>query len=428
MAMAIPPFVRKRWALLAILLAGAVVGLLRLAGSPPSAEDDQTNTWWPVSTSVANGEGFVECLPIYFPFCGPGNEATAMREPLPVFLFAGVVALHGSLWEAGLLQWAMQLLVILVIYRFTKELAGQRAGLIAAGLWVLYLPGWLVLPQIAGDVVATLMVTTGLWCYARAWRSGRPLHWALAGACLGLAVLSRSALLVLSLPLGLGVLGLAWRSGARNLALVRPLAIFALAWALVMLPWAIRNRMVFDQVVIGSTLTGYNVLRHNHQVAGGGPFHFVNEDEGRPLVLAALARHPELTGQENEAQVDRVYKAEGMAIVQANKARYVALSAYRFLPLWFNWGVYRAYGKALGPFDHGMALEQAALLLLGLAGAWKAPRRSWPMALGVVMFSLAYMAIVARLRYLLPVMPVVVFFAAIALARLRGPFRPAKAA
>ena len=396
---------------------GFAIGLGRLISSPPSMADDQTNTWWPVSLSVADGHGYVECLPIYFPFCGPGDEASAMREPVPVYLFAAVAAMHRTLWAAGIVQLLLQLLVILVIHRMVLELAGERAALIAAGLWVLYLPGLLVLPQIAGDLVATLTMTLGLWCYLRAWRTGKTAQWALAGACMALAVLSRSAMLATALPLGLAALWNSWNTGARSFRVLRPVAVFALAWFLTMLPWLVRNERVFHQMVVGSTLTGYNILRHSHQLASDDPYRYINEDEARPVIYAALARHPELTGKENEAQVDRIYKAEGMAIVKANKARYIALSAYRFLPLWFNWGVYSAYGKPIGPLDYLMGAQQGVLLLLAVLGLRYEPRRGWPLALSVVILSLAYMAIVARMRYIIPVMPVVILFASIAVDR-----------
>lgn len=421
----IPSSVSRRPRLLWLIIAfGIVLGLARLFSSPPSIVDDQTDTWWPAILNVADGQGFVECLPIYFPFCGPGNDATAMREPVPVYLFALVAALHGSLWSAGMVQLLLQLLIILMIHQLVREMAGERAALIAAALWVLYLPGLLVLPEIAGDLVATLAVTVGLFYYLRAWRTGRTTHWAVAGACMALAVLSRSAILATALPLGLAALWHSWKTGARSFKLVRPLAVFAIAWFLTMLPWLVRNERVFHQVVLGSTLTGYNMLRHSHQVESNEPYRYINEDEARPVAYAALARHPELTGHENEAQVDRIYKEEGMAIIKAHKARYFLLSAYRFLPLWFNWGVYSAYGKPIGLLDYLMAAEQAMLLLLALVGLRYAPRRGWPLVLSVVILCLTYMAVVARLRYTVPIMPVVILYAAITLDRLLEKWKP----
>ena len=403
--------------LAAIVGLGLLLGLLRLWSDPPSIADDQTETWWPVVLSVADGHGYVECLPMYFPFCGPGNDATAMREPAPIYLFAAVAAIHRSLWLAGIVQLVLHLLIILAIHRMVRELAGARAALIAAGIWAVYMPALLVLPQIAGDQVATLTMTLGLWCYLRAWRTGHIGQWILAGACMGLAVLSRSALLATIVPL---TLALAWHMrsssgtvGGRS----KPLFAFILSWSMIMLPWLVRNQMVFHQPVVGSTLTGYNILRHNHQLPSDDPYRYINEVEARPVAYAALARHRELTGRENEAQVDRVYRTEGMAIIKANKAHYAVLCAYRFLPLWFNWKVYAAYGKETGVLDLLMLVQQALLLVLALLGLRYAPRRAWPLVFCVLVLSMAYMAIVARLRYVIPVMPVVILLAAIALDR-----------
>jgi hypothetical protein len=298
-----------------------------------------------------------------------------------------------------------------------REVASERSALIAAAMWAVYLPGLLVMQEIAGDMLATLTLTLGLWCYLRAMRTGNLGQWALAGVCLGMASLSRSALLVTCVPLGLALL---WRirdigvGAARKL---RPVLVFALAWSLTMAPWMVRNERVFHQLVIGSTLSGYNLLRHNYQLTGTRPFHYVVGVEALPVIQATLARHPELTGHENEAQMDRVYRAEGDSVIQANKARYFSLCAYRFLPLWFNWGVYPALGRSLAALDYMMAAQQALLLLLTLFGLRYAPRRALPLAWCVVFLSLAYMAVVARVRYLVSVMPVMMLYAAIAIDR-----------
>jgi hypothetical protein len=97
--------------------------------------------------------------------------------------------------------------------------------------------------------------------------------------------------------------------------------------------------------------------------------------------------------------------------------RYLLLCTYRFLPLWFNWGVYAAYGRSAGMFDYLMGTQQLALLVLALIGLWSAPKRGWLLAFCVAVFCLAHMAIIARLRYVIPVMPVVILFAAIAIDR-----------
>ena len=409
--------VHRPWLLWSIVGLGLLIGAIRLWQDPPSMDNGQTDNWWPVSLSIVDGHGFVECIPDYFPFCGPGNEATAMREPLPVYFFAAVATVHRSLEAAGIVQLLLQLLIIVAIHGMVRELASERTALIAAAIWAIYLPGLLVVPDIAGDVLATLTATMGFWCYLRAWRTEKPAHWALAGVFMGLAMLSRSALLATFVPLLLALLWKVRRLDRGWLGELKIVSAFVFAFMLTTLPWAVRNERVFHTPVIGSTLTGYNILRQNHQLPGNDPYRFINHTETGPVIHAALARHPELTGHENEAQVDRIYKAEGLAVIKANKMRYLLLCTYRFLPLWFNWGVYAAYGRPLATLDYLMGAQQLVLLALALIGLWYMPKRGWPLALCVVAFCLSYMAIIARLRYLIPVMPVVILFASLAIDR-----------
>ena len=70
--------------LLAILFLALSMGIIKLQIDPPSPEFNWENRWWQIAVNVARGEGYVSCKPNYFPFCGPDNEVTAMREPLPV--------------------------------------------------------------------------------------------------------------------------------------------------------------------------------------------------------------------------------------------------------------------------------------------------------------------------------------------------------
>lgn len=408
----------RKW-LVALVALALLLGAARLLSAPPSPTDNQTLTWWPTVLSVAQGQGFRACAPFYFPFCGPGNDISAMREPLPVLIFAAVVKLGGSVGWAGVVQMLMQALMVILVHRIALEVAGERIALLAAAGWALYLPAYMVVAQIGGDVVATLAMMLAMWCYLRAWRSGKIGQWALAGLCMGLAVVSRSALLAVALPL---VLGLVWhvRHKEGTLLRFRPVVVFGAALAITMAPWVVRNALVFDRLIVGTTLNGYNILRHNDQLPTDRPFRYVGSVDAAVAARSALARHPELTGNENEAEVDLIYRAEGLAIVKANKLRYLELCAYRFFPLWFNWGVFAAYNRPTVPLDVVMGIQQGLLLLFAFIGLRHAPRRTWPLLLGVVVLSLAYMAIVARMRYLLPVMPMVIILACIGVDRMLG--------
>ena len=57
----------------------------------------------------------------------------------------------------------------------------------------------------------------------------------------------------------------------------------------------------------------------------------------------------QLTGTENEAQMDSFYFANALHLIFQYPGNYLKLSVYRFLPLWFDTGVKAAYGQSPTP-------------------------------------------------------------------------------
>ena len=120
-----------------------------------------------------------------------------------------------------------------------------------------------------------------------------------------------------------------------------------------------------------------------------------------------------LTGLENEAQMDVVYREEGLKVIRAHPVQYVLLSAYRFLPLWFNWGYFSSYDLPMKAEDKGIMVFQGFLLVLALAGLYGNVARAWPLWGSILVVSLTYMAVDSQLLYLMPVMPLVMSLSAV---------------
>jgi hypothetical protein len=116
-----------------------------------------------------------------------------------------------------------------------REVAGERAGLVAAGLGAVYPMLWLADAAAMSETTSMLLVTAVLLTAyrARGWRG-----MALLGALIGLAALARGE------AVGLLVLLLVDRR--------RALAGLA-AFVLVLAPWTIRNALTFDAPVLIST-------------------------------------------------------------------------------------------------------------------------------------------------------------------------------
>jgi hypothetical protein len=415
--------VRPALVLTLIMLLALLLGLAKLWLDPPSPEFNWENRWWQIALNVAHGDGYVACKPIYFPFCGPTNQVTAMREPLPVLMYAIIALLtNESLLTASAAGLIINLVTLVAVFCLGRELATTRTGLLAALLWALYLaPIRLFYSQLSGDLLATLGVTGSLLYLVRARGTGRALDWLAAGAWIGLAILSRSAVIAIALGLSAGLViwpssDTATRERFRNSSR-RPIALFVLAWALVVSPWVARNYIAFGRPVIGSTLAGYYLYRQNHALPTDDYLRFVSGGEFVPVLQAMLARRPDIQGVENEAQMDSIYREEGLRIIAAEPLRYVALSGYRFFMLWFNWDVNTVYGKPNTAGDYVIMVQHALLLVaggLGLRGHW---RRAWPLAASVAAFTLLYMVVSGHVTYIVPVVPLLVTLSAVACAR-----------
>ncbi|HSB01026.1 MAG TPA: glycosyltransferase family 39 protein [Anaerolineales bacterium] len=412
-----------------IVVLGIVVSLaLNMESLPPAPNAGENDSWWTIAQNLAHGQGYRLCLPRYFPFCDPNNQITAAREPLPVLLFAVVAFLSGgSLWAATVVEWSLYLTILVVIYFLTREWLNTRAALLAALLWAVYIPAIELIPQVSGDLLAALLVSLGILFVLRARRTGRIRDWVLAGTSLGLAVVSRSGTLVVAAILIAGVLLEGWRQRVRLQEIVIRGLIFSGLVVLFLGPWLIRNEMAFGRPVLGSSLVGYNLYRHNYMLGTGSYFHYVGGEEGLKAILALVGRRTDLSGTENEAQMDAVYRGEALAIIRAHPVQYVLLSAYRFLPLWFNWGYFEAYGARIGREDQFIMVFQAVLLIFALIGLRGDLRRTWPLWGSVLAISLIYMAVDSQLLYLMPIVPLVISLSAAGANKLLGKLVPSPA-
>lgn len=397
-----------------IFILGILLSAIVMANHPPSLKYGATRSWWPLTLNLIHGQGYSLCLSQYFPFCGPSNQVTAMREPAPVFLFALAARIgQESLWSAEVVEAIIYLAIILGVYFLTREWADSRSALLAAFLWTIYLPALELIPQVSGDSLAALCTTLGILFTLRARKTTRTGDWLLAGICLGLAVLSRSATLVIALLVVAGWIIEAWRAHLRLPKIIRPVVLLSGVVILFMAPWLIRNQLALGRAVLGSSLTGYNLYRHNYMIGENHYFRYVGPKEGLQAIQDLISHHPELRGTENESQMDLLYRNEALRIIKSHPTQYILLSAFRVFPLWFDWKIPEAYGRSTNRYEYFTMIFQLFLLTLAGVGMWKDPTQTWPLWGSILMISFAYMAVNARMLYVMPVMPLVISLGAV---------------
>lgn len=409
-------------ALALILLFAFLLDAPRLWFMPISVQSGETASWWPIVENVEDGDGYTDCITAYFPFCKSTNQVTAEREPAPVFLFAAVSLLtRDTLTAAAFVEIVLNLVIVAGVFALARAVAGIRIALFAALLWTLYLPPVKsAIAEVSGDLLATCCLTWGIFLFLRANRSNRSWEWIVAGLCLGVAALSRSALLAVPCILALGIVcrpDAAHDTERPSLrSRLRPAALLLLACGLALSPWLARNYVVFGRPVLGTTLTGYNLYRENATLPTDNYTHFVGGPEADRAIASLIARRTDLTGKENEAQMDAVYRGAALHLIAAEPLRYAIASLARFPMLWFDWTVPQAYGNRYTGLDYLVMCQQGLLLLAAIAGTWCLRWRAWPLVSGVVVVTLLYMAVIGRLYLLVPVMPLVIVLSTVGCA------------
>ena len=244
-------FARRLWAIVALGVVVRVVQTLAVAPWPPEIFNDEAY-YSTLGRLIASGEGFVR--PAEF-FAQGLSIPTAERAPLFPLALAGLSELGVGGGDARLLGALTGAGLIAVLGLLARRLAGDRAGLLAAGIAALHpaliaADGALMTESLYG-----LLAALSLLAAYRLVEDPTPRRALVLGAVLGLAALVRAEALIL-LPLLL--VAVIRRPGG-----LRAAALVCVTFAVVLTPWTIRNWSVFDRPVLvategGETLAGAN--------------------------------------------------------------------------------------------------------------------------------------------------------------------------
>jgi 4-amino-4-deoxy-L-arabinose transferase-like glycosyltransferase len=328
-----------------------------------------------------------------------------------VLLLAAVKGLGGGLLAAKLVGVALGGAAAGAIYGITRALWDQRAALAAGLLYALWPAGVAVSSVTGTDLPAGALIVIAGWCLVR-WAPARPLLAAvLFGAVMGAAAWIRAV----ALPLAALATVHLWALRHRWRVVVQGGALACLAAALVLVPWAVRNRLRYGETFFTDSHGGLTAL------VGANP-----NSEGR--YSRSLNRMFELvTGHRLLAEPHRVADRASYQLARqftrfepAYAAGLVVLKAERLLanerPLLY-WPLYRAgvlsEGQSRWFAAHRAGAERlvdwfwaflVGATVLGLALA--ARRRQWaaftfvPVQLGLIAI---YALFFAEVRYQLPI-------------------------
>lgn len=291
---------------------------------PPPGLDDQFY-FSALPKLLADGHGFVAPFKLYFEHV---SVATAEHPPLYSVVLAvpalvgldsaDAFRLAGAVFGAG---------TIALVGLLGRRLAGDRAGLIAAGIAAVYptliaADGALMSETLYGLLTAASLLAA-YWLYDEP-GFGRA---AVLGVLVALTALTRGEALVL-LPLLL--VPLAWRRELAGRVRWEAVAVALVAFLVVLAPWTARNWIVFNRPVAIATNSGTAVAGANCAVT------YASGDHLGGWYPPCIKEHP----GKNEAEHHALALDDGVRYARDHAGRLPVVLAAR---LGRVWSVYKPF-------------------------------------------------------------------------------------
>ena len=385
-----------------LTLAGLLVRLLFMILEPATGPvaDEVMWTTWATQILPSDRVGFSP-LRLHFIF----------HPPVYPYFVGLLYAAFGTLTAVKVAQCVVGALLVPAVGRIGRIALGEGVGLTAAGIVAFY-PElvWFSVHFWAETVFAALL----WWAFERLFEADARESLgvtAAAGLLFGVAVLTRETVLYF---LPLAAVWLAWKrlGGGRRAAVLLVTAL------VVILPWTLRNWMVFQVFVPVSTAGAMNLWQGNTHLSRQEVYEEYWAVRGRAqkyeytrkkAIEAILDRQPFWIFEKIRDEMPQYWAAHGQPIVHLERAAYGDVPRARAVAAIVV--VLAPYLAVLGLFVVGIAaipVRRPAVLLLGF----------------LAFYVLLHVAAHGYPRYRLPSLPVLFVVAGQGLAYLRTAPRP----
>jgi 4-amino-4-deoxy-L-arabinose transferase-like glycosyltransferase len=301
---------------LLVLTAAGILARLAFAAFEPATYPVADETMW-----LTWGTRILPSPDVAF---SPLRLRFIFHPPLYLYFLGVVFALSGTLGAVKIVQAMVGGLLTPALGLIGRPVLGERPGLVAAAIAAFYPELVWFSAHFWSETLFTVLLWWGFERLLVADADASPRTAAVAGALLGLAVLTRETVLYF---LPIAAVWLAWRraGGGRRAAIVLAMA------ALVVLPWTVRNALVFHAFVPVSTAGALNLWQGNTHLSRQKVYEEYWSVHGRiekyrhsrrRAIESILARQPWWLFEKVRDEMPQFWAAHGQPIVHLERGAY----------------------------------------------------------------------------------------------------------
>jgi hypothetical protein len=348
------------------------------------------------AVALARGEGF-------------GNSAHT-PPGLPIML-SGIYKVFGeNIAFARLIQTLLSSLMVIFLFFIARFVFGERAGFVAASIASIYPFFVFWTGAVITETLFVFLCVAGVLsvlCYLRkdkgAWN-------VLGGLIFGYAALTRPV--VLTMPV---FIFLSYLLYFRNIKkAVMSILVFVVLFAAVILPWTIRNYIVFKKIVPIATISGVSLLNGMNSIILNDPSE-VGEIVYKDLPeYLNLAQADEVT---TDRQAGKIARAYYRAVIDQDPRLLLRIEWEKFKDFWAVSPKYRGTGaKIISLMSFGVLLP---FFIVGLCTSMnnKAAYLLFFFIFNIFCIGMIYYA---NIRYRFPMEPFYIVYASYGIVKFAG--------
>ena len=350
-----------------------------------------------------------------------GNKVFYQAPLYPYFLAVYYYVFGQNPFVIRLIQILLGATACLLIARAGRHFFSNQVGLLSGLLLALYPTAIFFDGLIQKAVLNLFFMTLLLYLLGRNHKQPSGKLWFACGMVLACLGLTRENALILAVPITLWLLH-HFRGEDRKRWIVWS-CLFFLGLSIVLFPVALRNKIVGGDFALTTAQFGPNFYMGNHHNAGGmyeplragrGNWKYEQQDA---VALAEKAVGHKLSPNE----VSRYWSQKTLDEILANPTDWIYLMGKKWLLLWnfiengdtesqYAYEIWSTVLTVLGSFLHFGVI--ASLAFFGICITAKDYRQLWLLYLLVMFYSIGVTLFFIFARYRLPLVPLLVLFAA----------------